>query len=61
MEQHYVCSNFVTFSAKMPGFDYWEANRLDLVGLLTLKKAKVGDCKLNCVFSGNKIGQQTVN
>lgn len=61
MEQHYVGSNFVTFSAKMPGFDYWETNRLDQVGLLTLKKAKVGDCKLNCVFSGNKIGQQTIN
>ena len=29
-------------------------------GLLTLKKAKVGDCKLNCEFLGNKIGQQTV-
>lgn len=61
MEQHYVGSNFVTFSAKMLGFDYWETNRLDQVGLLTLKKVKVGDCKLNCVFSGNKIGQQTVN
>lgn len=29
-------------------------------GLLILKKAKVGDCKLNCEFLGNKIGQQTV-
>ncbi|MGZ1191403.1 hypothetical protein ACXO4N_04390 [Lactobacillus delbrueckii subsp. bulgaricus] len=27
---------------------------------MTLKKAKVGDCKLNCEFLGNKIGQQTV-
>lgn len=32
MEQHYVGSNFVTSPAKMPGFDYWETNRLDQVG-----------------------------
>ena len=35
MEQHYVGSNFVTSPAKMPGFDYWETNRLDQVGRLT--------------------------
>lgn len=35
MEQHYVGSNFVTFSAKMPGFDYWETNRLHGWGLVS--------------------------
>lgn len=35
LEQHYVGSNFVTSTVKMPGFDYWETNRLDQVGRLT--------------------------
>ncbi|MGM9904841.1 polysaccharide deacetylase family protein, partial [Lactobacillus sp.] len=35
LEQHYVGSNFVTSPVKMPGFDYWETNRLDQVGRLT--------------------------
>lgn len=34
MKQHYVGSNFVTSPAKMPGFDYWETNRLGQVGRL---------------------------
>lgn len=43
MEQHYVGSNFVTSPAKMPGFDYWETNRLDQVG-------RFNDCVLFLTF-----------
>lgn len=38
IQRHYLGSNFITSPVKMPGFDYWETNRLDQVGRLTNKK-----------------------